>query len=175
VVDVGAHIGSFSVVAARTAIKVLAFEPEPENFQMLKKNIELNNLKNILPYQMAVSGCNGYQDIYIFKDGGTGSHSLYTREQRDLMKKSVQTTSVLGIIEKEGLPVIDFLKLDCEGAEHDILKNMSLETAVKIRAIAMETHGVNPESSVNIPGRLKELGFQVWVEGGYVYAKRISS
>jgi FkbM family methyltransferase len=174
VVDVGAHIGSFSVVAAQTASKVIAFEPDPDNFQMLKKNIALNHLKNIHAYQMAVSGSDGYQDMYIFKNGSTGNHSLYTRERKDLIRKPVQTTSLHGIIEKEGLPVIDFLKLDCEGAEHDILRNMSLETAVKIRAIAMETHGVIPES-INIPGRLKELGFQVWVERVYVYAKRISS
>jgi FkbM family methyltransferase len=175
VIDVGAHIGSFSVVAAQTASKVVAFEPDPNNFQMLKKNIELNNLRNILAYPMAVSGCNGYQDIYIFKNGSTGSHSLCKREQMDLIKKSVQTISVDKIIEKEGLHAIDFLKLDCEGIEHDIFKNMSLETALKIRAIAMEIHGVIPESSINIPARLKELGFQVWVKKGYVYAKRPSS
>jgi FkbM family methyltransferase len=175
VVDVGAHIGSFSVMAAQTASKVIAFEPDPDNFQMLRKNIELNNLRNILIYPIAVSGHNGYQEMYLFKDGSTGSHSLCNPEQRGLTRKSVQTTSIYGIMEKEGLPVIDFLKLDCEGAEHDILRNMSLETAVRIRAIAMETHGVVPESSVNIPVRLKELGFQVWVERGYVYARRIST
>ena len=47
VVDVGAHIGSFSLMAARDARKVLAFEPEPINYQMLKKNMELNNLENM--------------------------------------------------------------------------------------------------------------------------------
>lgn len=173
VIDAGTHIGSFSMIAATIAFKVLAFEPDPSNYRMLNKNIELNNLGNICTFQMAVSGSNGYQDIYIYEDGSTGSHSLYRQDKTGLMKKRIQTISIDKIIEKEGLPAINFLKLDCEGAEHDIFRNMSVDTAAKIRAIAMETHSIGTESSINIPTRLRELGFEVRTERGYVYAKRI--
>src|SRR3972149_6325307 len=60
VVDVGAHIGSFSIMVARSAYKVLAFEPEPNNYQMLKRNMELNRLENMSIFEMAVSGTSGY-------------------------------------------------------------------------------------------------------------------
>jgi len=176
VVDVGAHIGAFSIMAAGKAHRVLSFEPEPNNFQMLKKNKELNHLENISIFEMAVSGSCGYQEITVYSEGSTGSHSLYQGSAKGAGKKRVQTISLEEIIRKEALTRIDFLKLDCEGAEHDILKNISFETASKIMGIAMETHGVSPDSFIDIPTRLGELGFEVKMEhqGGYVYARRIN-
>jgi len=174
VVDVGAHIGSFSLMAARRADRVFAYEPEPMNFQMLKKNVELNHLKNLTIFEMAVCGSSGYQDICAYVGGSTGSHSLYKKDSNPMIKKRVQTISIEDIIEKEDLSRIDFLKLDCEGAEHDIFRKMGLDTATQIRSIAMEAHRVPPEISIDIPARLKELGFEVRTEhhGGYVYARQ---
>lgn len=175
VVDVGAHIGSFSISVARSAYKVLAFEPEPTNYQMLKKNMELNRLENMSIFEMAVSGISGYQDIYTYHGGSSADYSMYERGTKNIKMGRIPTISVEDIIKREGLPRIDFLKLDCEGAEHDILGNMSLETAAKIMGVTMETHGVPQEFSIDIPLRLRELGFQVKIShnGGYLYARRI--
>ncbi len=173
VVDVGAHIGSFSLMAARSAYKVLAFEPEPNNYQMLKKNMELNHAKNISIFEMAVSGISGYQDIYTFPGGFSADYSLYKRRVTSIKTGSVPTISVEDIIKREDLPRIDFLKLDCEGSEHDILRNIRVEIAAKIRGMAIETHSVPSEFFIDIPFRLRELGFEVKIDGkgGYVYAE----
>ena len=175
VVDVGAHIGSFSIMAAKSAYKVLAFEPEPNNYRMLKKNMELNHLENMSIFEMAVSGISGYQDIYTYQGGSSADYSLYKRGITNIKTGRIPTISVEDIIRREDLPRIDFLKLDCEGAEHDILRNISFETAAKILGIAMETHSVPPGFSIDIPNRLKELGFEVKMSrnGGYLYARRI--
>jgi FkbM family methyltransferase len=175
VVDVGAHIGSFSIMAARMVQKVLAFEPEHTNYQMLKRNMELNDLKNMSIFEMAVSGRSGCQDIYTYPGGSSADYSLYKRGIMNIKTGCILTVSIEDIIKGEGLPRIDFLKLDCEGAEHDILRNMSLETAAKIIGMTMETHRVPQEFSIDIPLRLRELGFEVKMShnGGYVYAKRI--
>lgn len=175
VVDVGAHIGAFCVIAAKNARRVVAFEPDPDNYQMLKKNTELNKLTNVHIFEMAVSGYSGHRDMYFFGDSSTGSHSLYNAGGTSIVKKRVRTISIEEIMKRERLPRVDFLKLDCEGAEHDILRNMSPETADKIMCIAMETHGLEGESCIDIPARLQELGFEVRVEhnGAYVYARRI--
>jgi FkbM family methyltransferase len=174
VIDVGAHIGSFAVMAAGIASKVLAFEPEQSNYQMLKKNVELNDLKNVSIFAMAVSGSSGYQDIYISDDASTGGHSLYREDAIGALRRRVETISIEDIIEKEGLRIVDFVKLDCEGAEHEIVENMSLGTAAKIMGIAMETHGLSQRSPLNICRRLEALGFEVRMEeeGGYIYARR---
>lgn len=175
VIDVGAHIGAFSVLAGKIAHKVVAFEPDPKNYQMFKKNIELNKLTNVYIFEMAVCGHSGYRSMYFYIDKSTGSHSLYDVGATNVVKKRVQTIAIDDIMKKEGLPRVDFLKLDCEGAEHDILRNMSPVTAAKVSCIAMETHGLKGESSMDIPARLQELGFEVRMEhnGGYVYARRI--
>ena len=174
VVDVGAHIGSFSIMAARSAYKVLAFEPEPNNYRMLKKNMELNHLENMSIFEVAVSDISGYQDIYTYQGGSSADYSLYKREITNIKTGRIRTISVEDIIRREDLPRIDFLKLDCEGAEHDILRNISFETAAKILGIAMETHSVPPGFSIDIPNRLRELGFEVKMSrnGGYLYARR---
>ncbi|HMK76735.1 MAG TPA: FkbM family methyltransferase [Thermodesulfobacteriota bacterium] len=174
VVDVGAHIGSFSIMVARSAYKVLAFEPEPTNYQMLKKNVGLNHLENMSIFEMAVSGRSGYQDIYTYQGGSSADYSLYKRGITNIKAGRIPTISVEDIFKREDLPRIDFLKLDCEGAEHDILRNISFETAAKIMGMAMETHTVPLEFSIDIPLRLKELGFEIKMNssGGYIYARR---
>ena len=174
VVDVGAHIGSFSIMVARSARRVLAFEPEPTNYQMLKKNVEINHLDNMSIFEMAVSGRSGHQDIYTYQGGSSADYSLYERGNTNVKVGHIPTISVEEIFKREGLPRIDFLKLDCEGAEHDILRNMSLETAAKIMGMAMEAHRVPSEFSIDIPLRLKELGFEIEMNGGggYIYARR---
>jgi len=174
VVDVGAHIGSFTVLAAQIASRVLAFEPVPGNYRLLKKNLELNGLKNAVTYEMAVSGVSGCREIGIYEDGSTGTHSFYSRGG-PVSKKLVQAISLEDVIEKERLPVIDFLKVDCEGAEHDIFRKMNTETAGKIRSLAMETHGISSGSAIDLPSRLRALGFEVRVEqqGAYLYARRV--
>ncbi len=173
VVDVGAHIGSFSISVARSAYKVLAFEPEPTNYQMLKKNVELNHLENISIFEMAISGISGYQDIYTYQGGSSADYSLYKSETMNVKTGRIPTISVEDIIRREGLHRIDVLKLDCEGAEHDILGNMSLETAAKIMGITMEMHTAPPEFTIDIPLRLRELGFQVSMShSAYLYARR---
>ncbi|HXX34200.1 MAG TPA: FkbM family methyltransferase [Thermodesulfobacteriota bacterium] len=174
VVDVGAHIGSFSIMVARSARRVLAFEPEPTNYQMLKKNVEINHLDNMSIFEMAVSGRSGHQDIYTYQGGSSADYSLYERGTTNVKVGHIPTISVEEIFKREGLPRIDFLKLDCEGAEHDILRNMSLETAAKIMGMAMEAHRVPSEFSIDIPLRLKELGFEIEMNGGggYIYARR---
>jgi FkbM family methyltransferase len=177
VIDVGAHIGAFSVIAAKSASEVFAFEPDQGNCQMLKKNKELNKLSNVHIFNMAISGYSGYRNMYFYSDGSTGSHSLYDAGKAAVVRKRVQTISIDDIIKRERLPRVDFLKLDCEGAEHEILRTMSPETAVKIIGIAMETHGLKGEACIDIPARLQRLGFEVRVEhnGAYVYARRIQS
>ncbi|HMK77075.1 MAG TPA: FkbM family methyltransferase [Thermodesulfobacteriota bacterium] len=122
---------------------------------------------------MAVSGKSGYQDIYSYRGGSSADYSLYEMGITNIRAGRIRTISVEDIFKREGLSRIDFLKLDCEGAEHDILRNMSLETAAKIMGMAMETHHVPSEFSIDIPLRLKELGFEIKTNGGgYLYARR---
>lgn len=135
IVDVGANIGVFTVLAARRFPKatVYAIEPEGANFALLRENIALNSLSNVVPLQKAVTKKRGAAQLYL---GAADSHSLYgsgAYEEVDTIPLS-------------DLDPIDVLKIDAEGAERDILPH-------EAQYIAVEVHGEDPESFVRGLGR----------------------
>lgn len=172
VVDVGANIGAFTIFAAQWAKKVFAFEPEPENFRLLCSNIELNGLKNVTPLRMAIAKKRGKQEFYIAKRQHSGSHSFFLRDYEK--KIEVKTLSIEELIDQESLAMIDFLKLDCEGSEVNIIKNLSLETAKKIKQIAIEFHQIDDYSAEDMMRKLTMLAFDVrsGQKKGYIFAKQ---
>lgn len=138
VVDIGAHIGAFSVYAAIKATqgKIYAYEPVPENFKLLNHDIKLNNLNNIIPFNLAVSDSKGRKKIY-FTDSSATASLFGRRRQRFHPVKSVGLEDVFG---DNGLKKINFLKMDCEGSEYDILFNTPKKYLDKIDKVVLEYH-----------------------------------
>lgn len=137
VVDIGGHIGSFSVLAGSRGAVVLTYEPVKRNFDLLKKNTEINGFNNTV-FNMAVTGKEEVRRIYVrgFNFGGS---NLYTVHENPDFYEDVQCTTLDRIFENNNLDHIDFLKLDCEGAEVEILE---ATTRLKdIKTIALEFHG----------------------------------
>ena len=119
VLDIGANIGFHSLLFSRLVGEkgmVYAFEPFPENFALLKKNIEINNIKNMKPIQKAVSDKEGTERLYVDKYSNA-SHSFYTPDAKEFME--VETIKLDGFEIKT-----DFIKIDVEGAERKVLKGM---------------------------------------------------
>jgi len=135
IVDVGANIGVFSVLAARRfpAATVYALEPEEQNFSLLKENIALNGLTNVVPLRKAAAKQHGTARLYL---GAPDSHSLYGSG----LHTEVETVPLSDFGD------IDFLKIDAEGAERDILPSSA-------HTIAVEVHGDEPEKFVRSLGR----------------------
>lgn len=121
-VDVGAHIGYFTLIMASLvgdSGQVYAFEPEPNNFQLLVKNIEINGYRNAVPVCKAVSNINGRAILHVDKLG-MGSHSLATIPGSILMQVDVQTLDSFF----SDFRTIDFIKVDVEGAEMAVFQGM---------------------------------------------------
>ena len=76
VLDIGAHIGYFTIIMAKQAKQVYAFEPEPRNFHTLQKNINLNELSNVKLYNRAVAEHN-YKTTLHLCHTSSGMHRLY--------------------------------------------------------------------------------------------------
>lgn len=176
VVDIGAHIGVFSVMAAKYAKngKVYSFEPMPENFTLLKYNIRINGLKNIVAIMKAVSGKKGRRKLFI--DDCTSAHSLYVKTKKAI---EVETTTFDGFVKEYGIKHIDFLKMDCEGAEYDIFFNCPDRVFAMIDKIGMEYHNIGKSRNLSSLKRLlKSKGFEVFNEEtkeghlGRLYARR---
>lgn len=129
VVDVGAHVGYYSLLAARLVGpegRVYAFEPEPKNYALLRKNIALNGYANIMPAPLALSDRIGTSDLHL---GGmdTGFHSLFELhlpQPSDPGTITVETTTLDAFFGAQGWPLVDVVKLDIEGAESQALDGM---------------------------------------------------
>ncbi len=158
VLEIGAHIGSFSVYSSKKAKKVYSFEPMPENFELLKQNIKLNRCINVQPIQKAVSDKKETAGFFISKVN-TGGHSLFSDENGRRIK--VQTITLKDFFEEYEVSKIDFLKMDCEGAEYRILYTCPPEILDKISKISMEYHNVKGESIQKLKKFLETKNFKV--------------
>lgn len=137
VVDIGANIGFFTLLFSKlvgNSGKVYSFEPELTNFHLLKKNIEINNCKNVKLINKAVSNKTG-KLLLNLSEKGCGMHYL-TDIQKE--KNTIQVDVItLDDFFKNLKNEVDFIKIDAEGSELNAIKgmNMILENNLKIKLI----------------------------------------
>ena len=117
VVDVGANIGFYTLIFARLVGetgKVIAFEPDPDNFELLQRNVELNGYRNITLVRKALSRANESTRLYL-SDVNTAGHRIYDSKQnwRSVPIEAVRLDDYFG----QELPCVNFLKMDIEGSE----------------------------------------------------------
>lgn len=124
VVDVGANIGYFSLIAARAVGargRVYAFEPDPGNFALLKKNITVNNFDNTTPLQMAVSDRTGGALLFQ-SDDYMWDHRIFDPGEA---RKTIPVDAVALDDYFRGIKGrIDLIKMDIQGAEGYALRGM---------------------------------------------------
>jgi FkbM family methyltransferase len=180
IMDIGANVGVFTVYAASKASegKVYAFEPVKENFDRLKDNAKLNNLKNVVAYNAGVSDKTGNKDIMV-SGINTGGHSFYITGGENRQKFSIKTISLKDVFAMNKIDRINFLKCDCEGAEYEILFSAP-ELLKRIDKISMEVHALDEKRDVQtMKNFLEKNGFDVRMlypgNNGLnvLYAKRI--
>lgn len=139
IIDVGANIGFFSVYAANLSKngKVYCFEPNKRNFERLKEHKKINKLKNMILINKAVSNKNGKVKLYIADFfGGHNTSGLVKSKGYEL----VDCVSLKNIFDQFKIKKCDFLKIDCEGAEYQMLKSLPKDYFLRIEKIALEYH-----------------------------------
>lgn len=140
IVDIGANIGVFALHAAcANAHTVLAYEPNGQAYERLVQNVRANSLEHVIfPYRLAVTGKAG--EPVRFPVAASAYNAIVTDEAAaaDSDVEWVKTTDLCRIVE----PVqrVDLLKIDCEGAEYDILSPAAQDALRKVSAIRMEYH-----------------------------------
>lgn len=114
VVDIGANVGELAIYLAHTFrdASILAIEGSPKNYQILKDNLEYNQLANLRALNLIVSD---EADRYLFIDSDGGAESRVYKAPRPATKKVLSKT-LCQIIEEYELDRIDFLKIDIEGS-----------------------------------------------------------
>lgn len=153
VIDAGANVGDFTIKAAIKVGKfgkVIALEPNAHNVQILKKNIERNNLQNVVIIEKALSNKDG---TTLFSGNGVGA-SIMDNSQGI----TVETVSFKSLFEtycKATEKVV--VKMDIEGAEQLVFKDPKF--LERVREISMELHG--DKNVREIPKKLRAANFKV--------------
>jgi FkbM family methyltransferase len=157
VVDVGANVGVFSLLAARRARKVYALEPASSNFERLVRNVAAT--ERIVPLQIACAAKDGLAELNL--DTNPVSFSLMTKAE----SKKTETVSVTALgtfFDHYNIARCDFLKLDCEGSEFEILLDTPASVIQKAERIVMEYHDYLSVrfSHRDLIRRLESLGYR---------------
>jgi FkbM family methyltransferase len=178
VVDIGANLGMFSlhVAADHGAARVYAFEPFPESYALLKRNAEHNHLDAIVPIPLAIAGESGTRELHM--QGRHGVHSLYGTSGEAVR---IECITLADAFARWNIQRCDFLKLDCEGAEYEILLSAPADVYARIHRIALEYHDwITDHHHDELVRRLTAEGFAVTTRDheasrtGYVFAKRMA-
>jgi FkbM family methyltransferase len=126
--DLGGNIGTFTLMVLDRDAKVITFEPEPENYDLLKGNVELNfglDSRQVLGlFPTAVGAKEGTVDLYLCKgDYNKYRHTVYKKRGRESI--SIKMESIKSVLQK--FKEVTAIKMDIEGSEIDILETMKLE------------------------------------------------
>ncbi|MGA2030237.1 MAG: FkbM family methyltransferase, partial [Verrucomicrobiota bacterium] len=142
VVDVGANAGYFSLwwLSRFPGSTVIAVEPMPNNFALLERNKNLNPGKKFHVVNCAMRSQSGNVTLNFDQSDSFTTAASALKNTGALDEISVKAISLPQLLADFNLSRIDFLKLDCEGSEYDILYHCDQAVLDSIRYISMETH-----------------------------------
>jgi FkbM family methyltransferase len=169
IIDCGGHIG-LAVLYFKSIYpnsKIITFEPNPETFFLLKRNIVQNGLRGVEAVNAALSRENNkYGALYVGEDfihawDSTGTIKADLWPNMDQYRRiSVQTARLSSYINGN----VDFLKLDIEGAEYEVLKESRAKMG-SVDAITLEYH----ENPRNLAKRRLHKTLELLEEAGFRY------
>lgn len=193
ILDIGAHVGLFSLYAhaLNPTVSIYAFEPDESNFKALKEHLRINHISNVFPKNIAVASTSGMRELNISLD--SHNHSFFTawkesddspQESASLKTRKVQASSLQDIFTsnktKFNIEMYSLIKMDCEGAEFEILNSLSAEQLSLAAAYYIEYHEFTPElKSSDLVKILQRAGFKTTIQKsgydarmGFIFARK---
>jgi FkbM family methyltransferase len=160
VVDAGAYLGTFTILASKLvgdSGKVISFEPDPQNYSMLLKNIKLNDIKNVITINKGLWSRDTELNLNIQSD-----RSSFLPETSE--SKTIVSTTVVSLdneLKRLKINKIDFIKMDVEGAELEALKGSEkILRNNKVNLAVASYHIVNGQKTCfEIEKMLSDLGY----------------
>jgi len=159
-VDVGAHVGKYTVLAARllgSGGRVVAIEPDPSNFAALTSNVALNGLDNVQAFNVGCWSSDG-EKILHRQLGNLGGHSFIDSTEGEAISVPVRTLD--GLLAEAGANHVDAMKLDVQRAESEVLlgARSTLQANRRVTVFFEESRDPQAASSIRM---LRALGFVV--------------
>lgn len=172
VYDIGGWEGVFTLFFARAVGDtgfVVTFEPNPDSYSRILENVDLNHFSNVVVRMIAL-GKESRRDTLVFSAASLGTGSLNGDIKKDLLLGGAKTIQVdvdkldHQVIE-HGLSRPDFVKIDVEGLEFDVLVGMSNTIDQCKPKLYIEIHGANVEKKIenarNVVGLLSQKGYTI--------------
>ncbi len=171
VVDIGANIGYYTLLAARLVGeegKVFAFEPEPYNYRLLCKNIEVNGYRNVIPKRKAVFSKTVKTELFLDKRN-LGGHSLSEANVDNGTSITIEATSLDDYF-KNTDHKIDVIKIDVQGSEMKVFEGMAntinqndhVKIITEFWPRGLQNSGSSPTGFLN---KLIDFGFTLYQIG----------
>ncbi|HET9781666.1 MAG TPA: FkbM family methyltransferase [Candidatus Dormibacteraeota bacterium] len=161
ILDIGAHVGSFTVWASRRAprARLVAVEPNPQTYDLLLRNIHANGLNDrAVTLRAALGAEEGVAHLERLE------HSLGTRLVRTTAPADaplVGVRTLRDLLAQTGASEIDFLKIDCEGQEYEVFGSLEPDLLRSVRAVACEYHPEPGQDVSVLESVLRDAGFEV--------------
>jgi FkbM family methyltransferase len=165
VIDIGANLGIYSLIALRAGCIVYAYEPSPRTFGILEKNIKVNGYQDngcAHLFNHAVSENNGITELSIV-EGICGHNNIFDKSVENRMEVTVVSIDN----HLNDIPIIDVVKIDVEGAELSVLKglretiskNHEIVIFLEFAPIHLKRAGVQP---IELIEYIEEMGLSYW-------------
>ena len=160
VVDIGAHMGRYTIISSKRVGangKVVAIEADPENFEMLTSNIKLNQLTNVIPLNYAVYSKETKLKLYLpsGESGFTKYNTImpnWINTQEKFVEVNANTLDYLLQLNKIRQEEVNWIKIDVEGAEFEVLKGATnVLSKSKDIALLIEIHNLKDGTNLYRP------------------------
>jgi FkbM family methyltransferase len=162
IIDGGAHIGVWSAYASaiNPVAKIYSFEPDPDNFLVLRRTVTDNHLDKIKLFQLALAGTSGPR--LLSKAPDSINHALLPSESSD-NGRLVQAKSLRDFCVLNKIKIIDILKLDIEGGEYELLDAWQTEDFNLLKTVILEYHQPAGRDYHELEDKFRQNGFSVQI------------
>ena len=157
ILDVGAHVGAFTAAMCelRPKARISSYEPSPSAFAYLSRNVLQNDLHPAV--HLFNAGVGAAHAFLPFSDDGRAS---WVNSADSLGNCEIEAMALADVLGSAG-GAVDLMKIDCEGAEFDIVMNSRPDAYQRVARIVMEYHLTNDRTWQQLDSRLSQAGFQL--------------
>jgi len=163
VIDIGGHFGYFALFAATNLAeqgRVITVEPALQNFEKLNRNLAENGLQNkVSALHRAIAPSSGEKKLFL---GNSENNTLIPLKEQAPWELT-QAITLAELLGQTQVGMVDFLKMDCEGAEYDILFGADRVILDQIQTISLEFHDLKStaKNGLKLAQHLKTNGFNI--------------
>lgn len=170
ILDFGGHIGCFAIKISRKVedAKIYAYEPNTISCELYKKNMSINSIRNVFVFNKGISYNTAKNSVIMINSSTAVSllvseedarkaesgdftscpylvdmfanHFFGSKQSYSIVSQNISTVTLEEVLLENNIEQVDILKMDCEGAESDVLLNCSKESLLKIKCIMCEYH-----------------------------------